>query len=246
MNLFPSFIKTLLIVTQLKLFLHTTLLVIYAGNPPEYKGPFPFLKTLSKRSTSPSRSKVVVLPVVSELEDQDFEGVANEQLTTFFRAYNYLVPSLLETKYYLKQQNIQESGYEKEFEALASKFQAKFIVLLYIKALKHRKAPNAIGLVTSRSLPRASLTAVGRKTYGEYLLKIYDSRNKKIDESSAVADRKDPLLGFWRSSKSLAMKVQKEVLDSLLSEFATQKILRSEGYILAPINKYHPDAKGFQ
>lgn len=218
----------------------------HGGEPPEYKGAFPFLKKLPRKFSDGKRRTVLVLPVISEVEDEDFERLANQQLTSFFRSYNYLVPSFLETQYYLKQKNIQEASYEAEFESIANKFEAKYVILLYIKALKHRKAPNAIGLITARSLPRASLTAVGRKTYGEYLLKIFNTRDKKVQESSAIAERKDPLLGFWRSSKSLAMKVQREVLDSLLDEFATQNILRSEGYILTPVKKYHPDSKGFQ
>lgn len=227
-------------------FLIGGLYTLESRDPPEYKGDFPFVNIIRKVPTNNQRPTVLVLPVVSVLQDKDFEIRAHEQITDFFRRYNYLVPSFLETRLYLKQQEIGSQVYEDKFEELSIRYHTRYIVLLKIQELKHRKAPNALGLVTSRSLPRASLTAVGRKTYGEYLLKIYSSKDKKIYESSTIADRKDPLLGFWRSSKSLAMKVQKEVLEGLLNDFATKKILRAEGYILAPLKTYHPDAKGFQ
>jgi|SaaInl4_135m_RNA_FD_contig_31_1026337_length_1769_multi_4_in_0_out_0_1 hypothetical protein len=214
--------------------------------PPRNRGEFSFVPIQRMVPRNLNRPSVLVLPVVSDLEDKTIETRAYEQIVDFFRRYNYLVPSFLETRLYLKQQEIGEQAYEGSFEELSKKYRTRYVVLLKIQDLQHSKTVNPIGLITSRSIPRASLTAAGRKAHAEYILKIYGSAKKEVFETSIVANKRDPLLGFWRSSQSLALKLQKEVLSGLLDDFATKNILRAEGYILTPLKTYHPDSKGFQ
>ena len=91
-----------------------------------------------------------------------------------------------------------------------------------------------------------TISGVGRYATGEYVLKVYSRKTKITQTFSAIERRKDHVLGLFQSAEKLAVKLQKQTLDSLLDDFAQKKIKRSEGYILAPLKTYFPDAKGFQ
>jgi hypothetical protein len=219
---------------------------LVAGTPRPYEGEFPFVKNLRKRSLVAKIPRVLVLPVVSDPELHLFSRRAERQISEFFRKYNYVVPSALETRLYLEEQSLKSEKIEQGFKSLARKYRAKYIVLLRLKSLLHKKKANIAGLIAARSLPRAAITGAGREAHGEFILKVFSARTAKIYETSAVARKKDHMLGFWRSSKQLARRLQDETIASLLEEFALRKIHRSKGYILTPIKTYHPDSKGFQ
>jgi len=219
---------------------------VLAEGPRPYDGEFPFVKKLRKRNPVAMVPRVLVLPVVNDPSLNLFSRRAHRRISEFFRRYSYVVPSRLEIGLYLQEQNLKPENLEEGFALLAKKYKAKYVVLLRLKKLEHKKKANIPGLLAARSLPRAAISGAGRKAMGEFILKIYGSHTAKTYEASAVAEKKDHLLGFWRSSKKLAMRLQDETIDSLLEEFASRKIHRAEGYILTPLKTYHSDSKGFQ
>ncbi|PCJ18595.1 MAG: hypothetical protein COB02_10680 [Candidatus Cloacimonadota bacterium] len=205
-------------------------------------GAYAHIKISKYRKRRNSQLTVLVLPVVIDEGRNGFDTYAYNQITNFFRSYNYLVPSFLETNLYLKQKNIEKSAFEKSFQALANKYKAKYVVFLRIKKLEHFTKINGAGVLAAGLV----LGGIGRYSFGEYLLKIYSVKANTIFEYSTVDKKKDHILGFWQTSKSLAKKMQSDSIKSLLKEFATKQVHRSEGYILKDINSYFDDAKGFK
>ncbi|MCO4781513.1 MAG: hypothetical protein KC646_04260 [Candidatus Cloacimonetes bacterium] len=205
-------------------------------------GAFAHMKISKFRKRKNTQKTILILPVVIDEGRRGFDRYAFDQLSDFFRGYNYLVPSFLETSLYLRQRNIEKTAFESNFQGLAKKYKATYVVFLRIKKLEHFTKINAAGVVASGF----ALGGIGRYSFGEYLLKVYSLDKNTIYEYSTVDKKKDHILGFWQTSKSLAKKMQKESIQSLLTEFATKQVHRSEGYILKSIDSYFEDAKGFQ
>lgn len=210
------------------------------GKP--YEGEFHFTEIRRKRNFASKIPRAVVLPVVSSKNRAEFEKRAFEQIRKFFGQYNFVVPSHIEIDDYLKRNEINKTEYESKFVDIANKFEAKYVVFLKINRISRLKKINAAGTLVAG----ATITGVGRYAAGEYVLKVFARSGKEVRSFSAIERRKDHILGLFQSAKRLALKLQDDTLQSLLSDFARQKIERSEGYILTPIQSYFPDAKGFQ
>ena len=210
------------------------------GKP--YTGEFHFVETRRKRHYGKRIPRVLLLPVRSSKNRKKFEDQAFNQITDFFRNYNFVVPSFIEVDTFLAQNEIKPDNYLSKLETLAEEFQAKYVVLLNINRISRLKKINAAGTL----IAGVTVTGVGRYAAGEYVLKVYNPKSKQTQTFSAIERRKDHILGLFQSAEKLALKLQQETLQSLLNNFAQNKIKRSEGYILAPLKTYFPDAKGFQ
>lgn len=210
------------------------------GKP--YESEFHFTEIRRKRDFGLKTPRTVILPVISSKNRTEFEKRAFKQMSKFFRQYNFVVPSYIEIDDYLRKNEIDKNSYEDQFDSIAKKFEAKYVVYLKINRISRLKKINAAGTLVAG----ATVTGVGRYAAGEYVLKVFNKSNKEIRSFSAIERRKDHILGLFQSAKRLALKLQDDTLQSLLSDFAQQKIQRSEGYILTPIQSYFPDAKGFQ
>ena len=210
------------------------------GKP--YSGEFHFVEIKRKRNFAKKIPRVLLLPVKSTRNRKRFEERAFNQITEFFRNYNFVVPSKIEVSSYLAENEITFDNYVKNFEKLADEFQANYVVFLKINRISRQKKINAAGTLVAG----VTVTGVGRYAAGEYVLKVYNPRNKTAKTFSAIERRKDHILGLFQSAEKLAFKLQRDTLQSLLSDFAQNKIKRSEGYILAPLKSYFPDSKGFE
>ncbi|MEE2923399.1 MAG: hypothetical protein VX619_01350 [bacterium] len=210
------------------------------GKP--YAGEFHFVEIRRKRHNAKKIPRVVVLPVVSSKKRKKFENKAFEQISDFFSNYNFVIPSYIEIDNFLSQNEISPDDYPNNFDKIAKKFEAKYVVFLNINRISRLKKINAAGTIVAG----VTISGVGRYAAGEYVLKVYSKKNKQTQTFSAVERRKDHILGLFQSAERLAFKLQTETLHSLLDDFAQNKIKRSEGYILAPLKTYFPDAKGFQ
>ena len=210
------------------------------GKP--YTGEFHFVEIRRKREDVKKIPRAVILPVNSSKKRKKFENRAFQQISDFFRNYNFVIPSFIEIDDFLSQNEINPDDYSKNFEKIAKKFGAKYVVLLNINRISRSKKINAAGTLAAG----VTISGVGRYAAGEYVLKVYSKNNKQTQTFSAIERRKDHILGLFQSAEKLAIKLQKETLHSLLNDFAQNKIKRSEGYILSPLKTYFPDAKGFQ
>lgn len=210
------------------------------GKP--YSGEFHFVEIRRKAPDIKKIPRVVLLPVNSTKKRTKFEERAFQQISDFFRNYNFVIPSFIEINDYLLQNEIQVEDYSKNFEKISKNFDAKYVVFLQINRISRSKKVNAAGTLVAG----VTISGVGRYATGEYVLKVYSRKTKITQTFSAIERRKDHVLGLFQSAEKLAVKLQKETLDSLLDDFAQKKIKRSEGYILAPLKTYFPDAKGFQ
>lgn len=206
-----------------------------------YLGEYPFVSISRLVSPSSFRARTVVLPINRD-QGNLFAEAAHRQISEFFRANNYLVPSLLETNAYLRQNEFVESDYEKKFAKMALDFKAKYVVYLEVKRLSHTTKVNPAGVLAAGVL----VSGVARYATAEYQLRVYRVVEKNVETFSAYEQKKDYLLGFWQSSKKMALKLQEETLSALLNSFSQREIKRSEGYILEPIRTFFPDSKGFQ
>lgn len=210
------------------------------GKP--YTGEYHFVKIKRKRDAIKDIPRAVLLPVVSDKNREEFEKRAFIQVSKFFANYNFVIPSFIEIDNFIKENEIKESDYETKFAEIAKAFQAKYVIFLRINRISQLKKINAAGTLVAG----ATVTGVGRYAAGEFVMKVFNPDLEETQSYSAIERRKDHILGFFQSAKRLALKLQDETLQSLLSDFARQKIERSEGYILTPIQSYFPDAKGFQ
>ena len=235
----------LILVYFLLLFLTLPLANIIVANEirgKPYTGEFHFVEIRRKIKDLKNIPRVVVLPVNSAKQRKKFENSAFRQISDFFRNYNFVIPSFIEIDDFLSQHEINANDYSKNFEKIAKKFEAKYMVLLNINRISRSKKINAAGTLAAG----VTISGVGRYAAGEYVLKVYSKKNTQTQTFSAVERRKDHILGLFQSAEKLAFKLQTETLHSLLDDFAQNKIKRSEGYILAPLKTYFPDAKGFQ
>jgi hypothetical protein len=207
-----------------------------------YLGEYPFVSISKPARPVSYRARVVILPISSNKGRHDFAEAAHKQISEFFRAHNYLVPSLLEISAYLRNNEIEETEYEAKFENIAREFRAKYVVFLEVKRLFHTKKINPAGVMAAGML----VTGVGRYANAEYQLRVYRIVEKDIETFSAYERKRDHLLGFWQGSKRMAFKLQEETLAALMNSFAQREIKRVEGYVLEPLRTVFPDSKGFQ
>jgi hypothetical protein len=219
------------------------LLFCFTGNlfsESGYRDAYHFLKI--RRFRKPIQRKVVVVLPVSREGNLLFEQHAFDRVAKFFRNFNYLVPSQLEVKKKLGQEEIKAEDYESNLRKVARMFQATYVVLVNIHKLDHRKTLNAAGVLVAG----VAVTGVTRHVFAEYIMKIFKSAELEVESYSAYEEKKDYLLGFWQSSRTMALKAQEEILGTLLERFSKKEILRPTGYLLTPLETVHTDSHGFR
>lgn len=188
-----------------------------------------------------TRERVIILPPTSDPEREEFEEAGFEQMAAHFRRFGFLVPSFREIRHLLSLHEMPEDR-ALWYEPVAKHFKATFVVDLQIRRLHHVKKINPAGVLAAGVL----LTGIGRYVSAEYALAFYVAEQHRVIRQNAWERRKDYGLGFWQSSRSMAMRQQKETLDALLYRLSQRTLQRPRGYILEPMKTEFPDAKGFR